>query len=298
MSTRCSSKPSGVSPIAEAIEWLLVAAALAFGPIVAEAQQQVKTVQVGQDMVTFNNGKPMTVMLNENGLIASVMYMNGKPRAMGVFKDGHQLPNDGPDAKAAVARANEVVAQAEGAAAESQGTQVSPPSDPTGAAATPAKPSPSEAPVSGQNTLASTAASPAVRWNSATDVVVHRPDAVVEINGRTATVSMNNAAAVQISMTFNGKTGLGAGIKDSVVHWGSRMSVSGSWKIVADGRQVADTASDVPLAGGPNGLAMQSAKNVWAAMQDAKADAARNGKNYKPEGESALKDFIDKYSRW
>jgi len=298
MSTPCSSKPSGVSPIAKAIEWLLVAAALAFGPTVAEAQQQVKTVQVGQDTVTFNNGKPMTVTLNENGLIASVMYTNGKPRLVAIFKDGHQMPNEGTDAKAAVARANAVVAQAEGATAASQGMQVSHPGDPTSQAATPPASSLSEAPPPGPNTPASKADSPAVQWKSAADVVVHRPDAVVEINGRTATVSMNNAAALQVSMTFNGKTGLGAGLADSVKHWGARMSVSGSWKIVAEGREVADTASDVRLAGGPSGLAMQSAKNVWAAMQDAKADAARNRKKYKPEGESALKDFIDKYSRW
>jgi hypothetical protein len=253
------------------VEGVLVTALVALTPVVAHAQSVVHPTP--KDTVIMTNGQPQSGTISDaqgqmmfvvSGTGMHVLSVNGQPVRLG-----------SPEEKAAIVRVNAALE-----AYEKNGPSASPA---TGATQTTGAGSPA-API------ASTAATtPGVEFGNDGHVSIHRETSTVELTGKDATVTFKDSP-MPFQMQYK-HDGLIGGIGRSASRAGRSFATSG-WTFSMSGRLMFDSRNGGAVPGGNGGIVMKAARELLAAMNDAQAQAVKDGKSYSPVGKDALQDLI------
>jgi hypothetical protein len=167
-----------------------------------------------------------------------------------------------------------------------------------------AKNGPSGDPAAQTNSVASGSAVPSaetptkagvvgVEFGTGGHVIVHRETSTVDLGGKTSTVTFNDTPIpFEIEYKHDGLLG---GLGRSASRGGRSFATEGFGFKMA-GREMYDSRNGGAVPGGNGGIVMKAARELLAAIDDAEAQAAKNGQSYKPLGKKALQDMVAAHS--
>ena len=124
-------------------------------------------------------------------------------------------------------------------------------------------------------------------------VIVRRETSTVDLGDKTSTVTFNNTP-IPFEIEYR-RDGVAGGLMRSASRGGRSFATEGFGFKMA-GREMYDSRNGGAVPGGNDGIVMKAAKELLAAMDDAEAQAAKNGQSYAPAGKKALQDMVAAHS--
>ena len=254
---------------------LLAAGVVVLTIVLAQAQSVVHPTP--NDTVIMVNGQAKSGTISDaQGQMSFVVSGTGT-HVLSV--DGRRVQLGSPQEKAAIVRVNAALAAF-------------------------AKNGPSGDPAAQTNSVASGSAVPSaetptkagvggVEFGTGGHVIVHRETSTVDLGGKTSTVTFNDTPIpFEIEYKHDGLLG---GLGRSASRGGRSFATEGFGFKMA-GREMYDSRNGGAVPGGNGGIVMKAARELLAAIDDAEAQAAKNGQSYKPLGKKALQDMVAAHS--
>jgi hypothetical protein len=241
---------------------------------IALAQAQSVVYPSPNDTVIMVNGHAKSGTISDpQGQMSFVVSGTGT-HVLSV--DGRRVPLGSPQEKAAIVRVNAALA-----AFAKNGPSGDPAAQTNSVASGPAVPS------------AETPAKASVEFGTGGHVTVHRATATVDLGGKTSTVTFNNTP-IPFEIEYR-RDGVAGGLMRSASRSGRSFATEGFGFKMA-GREMYDSRNGGAVPGGNDGIVMKAARELLAAMDDAEAQAAKNGQSYAPAGKKALQDMVAAHS--
>jgi hypothetical protein len=252
---------------------VLVAGVVILTTELAQAQSVVHPTP--NDTVIMVNGQPKSGTISDaQGQMSFVVSGTGTHV---LSADGQRIQLGSPQEKAAIVRVNAALA-----AFAKNGPSGDPVAQTNPVVGGPAPPS------------AETPTKPAavgVEFGTGGHVIVHRETSTVDLGAKTSTVTFNDTPIpfeIEIEYRHDGVAG---GLLRSASRGGRSFATEGFGFKMA-GREMYDSRNGGFVPGGNGGIVMKAARELLAAMDDAEAQATKQGKAYTPAGKKALQDMV------
>jgi len=254
----------------------IVGALLAAGVVVLTTplvQAQSVVHPTPNDTVIMMNGQAKSGTISDAQGQMSFVVSGTSTHVLSV--DGQRIQLGSPQEKAAVLRVNAALAAfAKNGPSGDAATETSPVA---GGSAPPSAEAPTKASVVG------------VEFGTGGHVIVHRETSTVDLGAKTSTVTFNDTPIpFEIEYRHDGVAG---GLLRSASRGGRSFATEGFGFKMA-GREMYDSRNGGFVPGGNGGIVMKAARELLAAMDDAEAQATKQGKSYTPAGKKALQDMV------
>jgi len=240
---------------------------------IALAQAQNVVHPTPNDTVIMVNGQAKSGTISDGQGQMSFVVSGTGTHVLSV--DGQRVQLGSPQEKAAVVRVNAALAAfAKNGPSADRATETSP-----GASvlAPPIAETPAKASVAG------------VEFGTGGHVIVHRATSTVDLGGKTSTVNFNDAP-IPFEIEYK-HDGVGGGLLRSASRAGRSFATEG-FGFKMSGREMYDSRNGGFVPGGNGGSVMKAARELLAAMEDAEAQATKNGQSYAAVGKRALQDMV------
>lgn len=222
------------------------------------------------DSVIMVNGQPKSGTISDaQGQMSFVVSGTGT-HVLSV--DGQRVQLGSPREKAAILRVNAALAAfaKNGPSADQTNSVASGP-------AVPGAETPTKASVVG------------VEFGTGGHVIVHRETSTVDLGDKTSTVTFNNTP-IPFEIEYR-RDGVAGGLLRSASRGGRSFATEGFGFKMA-GREMYDSRNGGFVPGGNGGIVMKAARELLAAIDDAEAQATKDGQSYTPVGKKALQDMV------
>jgi hypothetical protein len=250
---------------------LLAAGVVVLTTALAHAQSVVHPTP--KDTVIMVNGQAKSGTISDTQGQMSFVVSGTGTHVLSV--DGQRVQLGSPQEKAAILRVNAALA-----AFAKNGPSGDPAAQTNSAASDPTAPI-AEAPTKSNGA--------GVEFGTGGHVIVHRETSTVDLGSKTSTVTFNDTPIpFEIEYRHDGVAG---GLLRSASRGGRSFATEGFGFKMA-GREMYDSRNGGFVPGGNGGIVMKAARELLAAMDDAEAQATKQGKSYTPLGKKALQDMV------